>query len=151
MSANEAGSSSDGGSHQRDPLYLIGVGASAGGLQALEEFFSAVAANDEAAYVVAQHLAPSHPSLLVDLLARSSPLPVAQAQDGVNLRGGVIFVAPPDSDVFVEGDVMRVVEPPERFGSSPSIDRLFESLASNWGIDRLPSSCRELDRTGPWA
>jgi two-component system CheB/CheR fusion protein len=83
-------------------------------------------------YVVAQHLAPDHPSLIVELLQRVTPLQVVTAVDGDLLRPGVVAVAPSNRDVAVRGDRLVVSDPPPRFGPSPSIDRLFESIAREW-------------------
>jgi two-component system CheB/CheR fusion protein len=115
---------------------VVGVGASAGGLEALQEFLGPLTPG-AMAFVVAQHLAPDHPSLIVDLLSRSTELEVVEAVDGAELSAGVVAVAPPNHAVTVEGDRLRLVEPPERLGPSPSIDLLFESLAEHWGTSAI--------------
>jgi len=115
------------------PEHVVGIGASAGGLEALREFVSSLVASPEVAFIVTQHLAPGHDSMLVDLLSRSTSIPVVQAHDGASIAGGMIVVAPPSCDVSVDGSTLHVESAPDRFGPSPSIDLLFESLAQSWG------------------
>ncbi len=112
--------------------YVVGIGASAGGLEALKELLAQLKLQGRMAYVVAQHLAPDHPSLIVELLERVTHLQVVTAVDGDLLRPGVVAVAPSNRDVAVRGDRLVVSVPPPRFGPSPSIDRLFESIAREW-------------------
>lgn len=114
---------------------LVGVGSSAGGLEALEAFLGAWSSPESAAVVIAQHLSPDHPSLIAELLTRSSGFHVAQARDGDPLVGGVVLVAPPNHDVVVDGHVVRLVPTSGSGGPAPSIDRLFESIAAHWGAD----------------
>lgn len=114
------------------PNFVIGIGASAGGLDTLQEVLAPLRPGLGAAIVVAQHLSPDHPSLIVELLARDCPLPVTVAQDGFPLIADTIIVGPPNSDVVIEGEIVRLVPPTPRFTPSPSIDLLFESLAEHW-------------------
>ncbi|MCX5953557.1 MAG: PAS domain-containing protein [Cyanobacteria bacterium] len=116
----------------RPPNHVVGIGASAGGLAALKVLLAQLKLQGRMAYVVAQHLAPDHPSLIVELLQRVTPLQVVTAVDGDLLRPGVVAVAPSNRDVAVRGDRLVVSDPPPRFGPSPSIDRLFESIAREW-------------------
>ena len=111
------------------PPWIVAVGASAGGLEALQEFLGAIEAPVHAAIVVAQHLAPDHSSLIVELLSRATRLSIVEAEDGAQLVTGTVFVAPPNRDVTIAGDRLRVIEPGAHFSPSPNIDLLFESLA----------------------
>lgn len=112
---------------------LVVVGASAGGLEALTEFLGAIKPGLDIAYVVAQHLAPTHPSLLVELLAPATGLHVRLAEDGDVLAPDVVLVVPPDRDVELTRAAVIVTQPVERVTPRPSIDRLFESGAEAWG------------------
>lgn len=112
---------------------VVGIGASAGGLEALQDLTSQLRPGSGASYVVAQHLAPDHPSLIVDLLARGTRLEVVTAHDAMTLRPDVIAITPPNHDVVVEGDRLRISDPVPRYGPSPSVDLLFESIATHWG------------------
>ena len=111
---------------------VVGVGASAGGLEALQEFLGPLTP-DGSAIIVAQHLAPDHPTLLVELLSRATPFEVEEAVDGSPLRTNIVTVVPPNHDLTLVGDRLALVEAAERVGPSPSIDLLFESLAQSWG------------------
>ncbi len=111
---------------------VVGIGASAGGLEALQEFLSPLKP-DATAFVIAQHLAPDHPSLIVELLSRDTKLTVLEAVDGARLAPGVVAIGSPNHDLTVVGDRLRLVKPAERLGPSPNVDLLFESLAQEWG------------------
>ncbi|MGB5135779.1 MAG: chemotaxis protein CheB [Prochlorococcaceae cyanobacterium] len=113
--------------------HVVGIGASAGGLEALQDLASHLVAGGGVSYVVAQHLAPEHRSLIVDLLAHATGLTVVTARDGAPLLPNVIAIAPPNHDVAVEGDRLKLSDPLPRFGPSPCIDLLFESIAEHWG------------------
>ena len=113
--------------------YVVGLGASAGGLEALQELVSYLLVGGGVSYVVAQHLAPDHRSLLVDLVSHTTSLKVVAAVDGMPLQAGTMAICPPNHDVAVEKNRLVVTEPLPRFGPSPSVDLLFESLAEHWG------------------
>jgi len=112
---------------------VVVIGASAGGLKALQELLGQLKPGNEAAYVVAQHLSPDHSSQLTSLLARVSKLKVEEACDGLPLSPGHILVVPPNCDATIESGCIKLSSPPPRFGPSPCIDRLFDSLASAFG------------------
>lgn len=114
---------------------VVVVGASAGGLEALTELLGAVEPGSGASFVLAQHLAPSHPSLLVELLTPATRLGVRVATDGEALEPDVVLVAPPDRDVTVTAEGLSVTQPGSRPGPRPSIDGLFASAANVWGED----------------
>ncbi len=113
--------------------HVVGIGASAGGLEALQELAAHLVAGGGVSYVVAQHLAPEHRSLIVDLVAHATDLPVVTARDGASLLPNVIAIAPPNHDVAVVGGQLKLSDPLPRFGPSPSINLLFESIAEHWG------------------
>jgi len=113
--------------------HVVAIGASAGGLEAIQELLAQLPVAGNEAYVVAQHLSPDHPSQLVDLLKRCTRMPVISATDQMTLQGGQLVVVPPNCDAIFEEQALRLVAPEPRFGPSPSLDRLFDSLASRWG------------------
>ncbi len=112
---------------------VVVIGASAGGLEALQELLGPLQPGTGSAYLIAQHLAPGHPSLIVELLGRATSLPVRVAVDGLRLEPDTIVVAPPNNDLTILGDVVHLAAPGARFGPSPSVDLLFTSVAEQWG------------------
>src|ERR1700730_7420759 len=82
-------------------FYVVGLGASAGGLGALRSFFEAVPARSGAAFIVIQHLAPDHRSQMVELLATHTPAPVHQIEDGVTIQPDHVYVIPPGKCVKI--------------------------------------------------
>ncbi len=113
------------------PLRLVGIGASAGGLVALETLLARLTQSG-AAYLVVQHQAANENSFLVELLARVTPLRVLLAADGAVLDADTVYVAPPALDLVVEGGVVRT-RPPSGGASRDSVDVLFRSLAADVG------------------
>jgi len=113
--------------------HVVAIGASAGGLEALQALLGRLVEPGPAAVLIAQHQAPDHASQLVSLLSRVTPLRVEQAVDGACLEPGVVLVLPPSCDAELERDRLRFIEPGGSPGPSPSIDLLFESLARHWG------------------
>jgi two-component system CheB/CheR fusion protein len=113
--------------------HVVVIGASAGGLEAIEELIAHLPLAANAAYVVAQHLARDHPSQLVELLQRATRHAVVKASDRHPLQAGEVVVIPPDRDAVLSGEHLCLMPPEPRFKPSPSIDRLFESLAAQWG------------------
>lgn len=115
------------------PTHIIAIGASAGGLEAITALLEHLPVLKRVALVVAQHLSPEHPSQLTELLQRTSQLPVVTAADGQPLRAAQVVVIPPNRDASFLNHALRLETPEPRFGPSPSLDRLFESLAETWG------------------
>ena len=113
-------------------LVVVGIGASAGGLEALGELVQH-APLGPMAFIVVQHLAPHHESLLPQLLARSTKLTVVAAVDGTTLEGGHIYVSPPNANLAVLHGTLRLITPPDTHGVRLPIDFLFRSLADDQG------------------
>ncbi len=112
---------------------VVGVGASAGGIAALQEVLHGLPSDFPASVVVVLHLMPDHTSYLAEILSRTSALPVAQAEDGQSLERGRVYVAPPDHHLIVGTDGRLALEqsPPVRF-LRPSIDLFLISLADSY-------------------
>lgn len=109
--------------------HVVAIGASAGGLEAIQELIRNLPIEGNSTYIIAQHLSPDHPSQLADLLERSSQLKVVVAAHGMTLKPGQIAVLPPNGDATIDGDILCIRKPQPRFGPSPSIDLLFTSVA----------------------
>jgi two-component system, chemotaxis family, CheB/CheR fusion protein len=116
--------------------FVIGIGASAGGLEALRTFLADLSGTGGAAFVVVQHMAPKYPSMLAELLSRGAQISVEELVDGTKPVPNTIYVTPPNNDVVMKDGELLLVEAPERIAPKPSIDRFFTCLA-----DELGESC----------
>ena len=85
------------------PALVVGIGASAGGLDAFRSFFSALPADTGMAFVLIQHLSPDHKSMLAELLGRTTGMDVIEAIDGVEVKPNCVFVIPPDATMTIKG------------------------------------------------
>ncbi len=115
-----------------DPMVVVGIGASAGGLEALTAVVANLPRGGNICYVVAQHMSPQHKSMMVDLLARATLLPVVEAAEGLPLTPGTIHITPPNSNIEIRSGTV-VLTGPYAEGPKPSIDLLFVSLAEDRG------------------
>ncbi len=111
---------------------VVGIGASAGGLQALERFLSAVSPGSGIAYAVVQHLSPEHVSILPQILASACRLPVEAVTDGTVPQPDRVYVIPPNATLIVQGGQLRL-QPPEPRVTRHPISALFLSLAQELG------------------
>ncbi|WRH65399.1 MAG: chemotaxis protein CheB [Planktothrix sp. GU0601_MAG3] len=117
---------------QPEKFVVVAMGASAGGLQPLEEFFTNLPNNPGAAFVVLQHLSPDFPSLMPELIQRCTSMQVQSIKDGMQLHPNYIYVLPPRHILTVENDCLRLEEHPSERVNHP-INIFFKSLATEWG------------------
>lgn len=110
---------------------VVGIGCSAGGLEALEKFFSHLPSGSGMAFVIVQHLAPDHLSALPDLLGRFTPMPVAEAQDGMVIRPNHVYVIPPNRDLSLLHGRLHLFEPVPPRGLRLPIDFFLRALAED--------------------
>lgn len=110
-------------------LPIVGIGASAGGLEAFKTFFRAMPTDSGMAFVLIQHLDPTHESLMVDLLSRCTTMPVLQAEHGQPVKPDHIYMIPPNRSLTIRGTKLQLAEPVERRGMRMAIDTFFRSLA----------------------
>ncbi len=115
------------------PRLVVGIGASAGGLEALSAVISRLAPDTGVAVVVAQHLAPQHRSMMVELIARQTKLPVLEIKTRLRLKPNTIYITPPNKDVAVEGRALVLRAVSDKPGPKPSIDGFLASLAQDCG------------------
>lgn len=112
---------------------IVGIGASAGGLNAFKTFFAHMPPDSGMAFVLVQHLDPHYKSMLVDLLGRHTAMTVAEAEDRVRVVANRVIVIPPDATLTIRNGVLRVTKPaPAREHRRP-IDTFFSSLAEDQG------------------
>lgn len=117
-------------------LRVVGIGASAGGLEAFTDLVSAIPSDAGLALVVVQHLDPRHPSMLVDLLAATTAMPVQEVVDGIPVERNHIYVIPPDKQMTLQGDVLRLVPRTPKVPHRP-LDTFFSSLAKERQSDAI--------------
>ncbi|HKB05215.1 MAG TPA: chemotaxis protein CheB, partial [Gemmataceae bacterium] len=111
------------------PDLVVGLGASAGGLEAFQAFFAALPGDSGLAFVVVQHLHPAGPGLLPELLGKATPLPVTEVHDGTRVELNRVYVAPAQSTVRVEGETLRVTPASTPEDLRNPIDAFLFSLA----------------------
>jgi two-component system CheB/CheR fusion protein len=131
-------SADDSGEHrvtlpQVSPTHIVGVGASAGGLEALEAMFGAMPPDTGMAFVVQQHLSPDFESRMQELLARATRLRVVTVTEGTKLVADTVYLAPPNKEMMLSGDVLLLTERDARQVFTLPIDHFFRSLAQEAG------------------
>ena len=113
------------------PRFVVGIGASAGGLEALESFFERVPNDSDMAFVVVQHLSPDFKSLMDEILSRRTSLPVCLVQDGVKVEPNRIYLIPAKKQMIIAQGRLRLTDRvPEQELALP-IDVFFRSLAQD--------------------
>lgn len=115
--------------------YVVGLGASAGGLEPLEQFFDAMPTDSGVAFVVIQHLSPDFKSLMKELLTRHTPMSVHRVEDDMLVEPDSIYLIPPQKDMRLEEGRLRLYDQNPDRTRSPNfaIDMFFESLAKDMG------------------
>ncbi|NEZ05022.1 PAS domain-containing protein [Wenzhouxiangella sp. XN201] len=116
---------------------MVGIGASAGGLAALEDFMRNVPADSGLAFVVVQHLSPSEETQLSELLQRVTSLGVHEARQDELIKPNCVYVIPPNTEIRVVKDRLKLARPTEPRGLRLPINVLFSSLASARGRDAI--------------
>src|SRR5262245_29993942 len=110
---------------------IVGVGASAGGLEALERFLSHMPSDTGMAFILVTHLAPSHVSMLPDLLKRQTKIEVMQAEDGMKVKPNRVHIIPPNTDMAIMNGALLLSPPAEARGLRLPVDHFFRSLAED--------------------
>src|SRR4030095_15131841 len=110
---------------------VVGIGASAGGLEAFAQVLKSLPSDTGMAYVLVQHLAPKHESLLTGLLASHASMPVTEVQDGMHVTPNHVYVIPPNVNMGMINGVLHLVPRQELRGQHLPIDFFFRSLAED--------------------
>ncbi len=110
---------------------IVGVGASAGGLEAFTQLLHALPADTGMAFVLVQHLDPAHESILTALLAKATPMPVQQVQDGMPIEPDHVYVIPPNANLAVWHGRLSLLPRTDMHGQPMAIDHFFRSLADD--------------------
>lgn len=119
---------------QKEALKLVvGIGASAGGLEAFKQFLAAMPAHVGMAFLLVQHLDPTHKSLLPELLAPCTPMSIRDADQGVTIEADCVYIIRPDTAMAVKSGRIALSPPTLHRGVRLPVDHLFRSLAQEYG------------------
>ena len=114
LARSESDSDSQSSSLRPDPrpISIVGVGASAGGLEAFEQLLRGLPEDSGMGFVLVQHLAPKHESMLSELLSRATRMPVIEVTDGVAVQANYVYVIPPNADMSITDGVLHLSSTP---------------------------------------
>lgn len=118
---------------QVDNLLVVGIGASAGGIEALQRFFEQVDPRSGMAYAVILHLTPDHDSQLADLLQQVTPIPVTRVMERTRIEADHIYVVPPNQHLVMEDDSIVVIDNTSVEDRRAPVDIFFRTLAESHG------------------
>jgi len=122
---------------QSGGFHMVALGASAGGLEALKDFFKAMPANSNAGFIVVIHLAPTHASLMAELLQRNTSMPVVQIKDGMTVAPNHVYVIPPNRELLIFNGTLQLLEMKQAHCTNQPIDSFFRSLAQDQGANAI--------------
>lgn len=114
-------------------LTVVGIGASAGGIQALQEFFQNASTDSGSAFVVVLHLSPEHESHLAEVLGRTTTMPVQQVTEPVPVEANHVYVIPPAQQLLMDDGMLRLEKGDSPRGHRVAVDRFFRTLADAHG------------------
>jgi two-component system CheB/CheR fusion protein len=112
---------------------IVGLGASAGGLEALEAFFSHMPFDSGMGFVIIQHLSPKHKSIMVSLLAKDTKMTVLEIKDGMKVKPDHVYLNPPNKNVIIINGTLQLMDPVKTGGINLPIDSFFRSMAEEMG------------------
>jgi two-component system CheB/CheR fusion protein len=124
---------SDSSPNRVSPIPIVAIGASAGGLDAFTQVLRALPADTGLAFVLIQHLDPTHPSMLVDILARATVMPIDEAANHMGVEANHVYVIPPGVTMSVAGGMLQLSPRTEPRGHHRPIDHFLRSLAEEQG------------------
>jgi two-component system, chemotaxis family, CheB/CheR fusion protein len=116
---------------------IVGIGASAGGLEALERFFDAMPIDSGLAFAIVQHLSPDFRSMMDELLARHSRMTIRHAIEGTEVEANTVYLNPPRKNLIIENGRLYLRAPNPRDQPNHPIDAFFHSLASDRGAQAI--------------
>jgi two-component system CheB/CheR fusion protein len=119
------------GSKPSNDFPIVGIGASAGGLEALEAFMKNIPEKCGMAFIVVQHLDPTHKGMMVELLQRATRMPISQVRDRMTVEPDCVYMIPPNKDLSILHGVLHLLEPTAPRGLRLPIDFFFRSLADD--------------------
>src|SRR3954469_17594608 len=126
----------DGAQKRRDPnepAAVVGLGASAGGISPLQQFFTDMKPDSGLAFVVVMHLSPEFESQLASVIQQKTAMPVTQVTEAVRVRPNHVYVIPPNHQLAFEDSTLHLVPPQQPLGRRVTIDLFFRTLAHAYG------------------
>lgn len=123
--------------HENDSFCIVGIGASAGGLEALQDFFKEMPDDPGAAYVVIQHLSPDYKSIMDELLSKCTGMPVVVAEDGMEVKSNHVYLIPPKKELTIRENSLILTDQGRVNHVNLAIDTFFKSLADNSGAHAI--------------
>ena len=117
---------------ERTAQFVVGIGASAGGVEALQELFQSLPSNSGLGFVVIQHLSPDHRSLMADILGKQTEMKVLQVERDTEIEPNTVYLIPPKKNLTVRGRRLRLSDYDHTVLNHP-IDIFFNSLAEEYG------------------
>ncbi len=114
-------------------LVVVGIGSRAGGLEALQVMLSKLSDNINCSYIIAQHLSPTHRSMMVELLSRITNVPVIEVRNAMVIKPKTIYMTPENTDIFVSNGKVYLKSIEHTYGPKPSVNYFFNSLAQAYG------------------
>jgi len=130
---------------------IVGIGASAGGLEAIEQFLRHLPQGSGMAFVVVQHLDPTHKGMLVELLQRATPMKVIQVKDRLRVEPDRVYVIPPNQDMSILHGVLHLLAPVAPRGLRLPIDFFLRSLADDQRDRSIGVILSGMGSDGTWA
>lgn len=115
------------------PTYYVGIGASAGGLEAIESFFKQMPHDSGVAFVVVQHLSPDYKSLMAELLSKHTRMPVLRSEDGMQVQANHVYLIPPKKNLTIFHGKLLLNDQDANRGINLPIDIFLRSLAEDQG------------------
>ncbi|MBF0220094.1 MAG: EAL domain-containing protein [Gammaproteobacteria bacterium] len=113
-------------------LHVVGIGASAGGLEALSQFVAGLTPGLECIYVVAQHMSPTHRSMMADILGRETRIPVRELVDNELPQPDIVYIIPPGTNLTFKDGKFHLTIPSPEVSPKPSINLMFQSMADEF-------------------
>jgi len=115
----------------QDRFPIVAIGASAGGLDAFRRFFTAMPPDPGMAFVLIQHLDPTHASTMADLMSRYTPQKVVQAKDGMEVKPDHLYIIPPNKDMGIMNGKLQLMQPSQPHGMRFPINYFLKNLAED--------------------
>src|SRR5262245_5939331 len=110
---------------------IVGIGASAGGLEAFAALLASLSTDSGLAFVLVQHLDPKHASMLTEILSRSTTMPVGEAEDGIQVKPNHVYIIPPNTDLAIVRGILQLTPRTYTRGQHMTVDVFLRSLAED--------------------